>query len=97
LLPGMVGRSAALKRIAQLVKLVAPRSTAVLLNGESGTGKELVAKAIHNLGPRATQPFVVVNCDAIPEALFESELFGYNRGAFTGAGESRFGRIHAAH
>ena len=97
LLPCMVGRSAAMKRIAQLVKLVAPRSTAVLLNGESGTGKELVAKAIHNLGPRATRPFVVVNCAAIPEALFESELFGYNRGAFTGAVESRLGRIHAAH
>ena len=97
LLPCMVGRSPAMKRIAQLVKLVAPRSTAVLLNGESGTGKELVAKAIHNLGPRATHPFVVVNCAAIPEALFESELFGYNRGAFTGAVESRLGRIHAAH
>jgi transcriptional regulator with GAF, ATPase, and Fis domain len=97
LLPCMVGRSAAMKRIAELVKLVAPRSTAVLLNGESGTGKELVAKAIHNLGPRANNPFVVVNCAAIPEALFESELFGYNRGAFTGAVESRLGRIHAAH
>ena len=97
LLPCMVGRSAAMKRIAQLVKLVAPRSTTVLLNGESGTGKELVAKAIHNLGPRSTHPFVVVNCAAIPEALFESELFGYNRGAFTGAVESRLGRIHAAH
>ncbi|MGO8791580.1 MAG: sigma-54 interaction domain-containing protein [Terriglobia bacterium] len=97
LLPCMVGRSTAMKRIAQLVKLVAPRSTAVLLNGESGTGKELVAKAIHNLGPRSANPFVVVNCAAIPEALFESELFGYNRGAFTGAVESRLGRIHAAH
>jgi transcriptional regulator with GAF, ATPase, and Fis domain len=97
LLPCMVGRSSAMKRTAQLVKLVAPRSTTVLLIGESGTGKELVAKAIHNLGPRATRPFVVVNCAAIPEALFESELFGHNRGAFTGAVESRLGRIHAAH
>jgi transcriptional regulator with GAF, ATPase, and Fis domain len=97
LLPCMVGRSSAIKRTAQLVKLVASRSTTILLIGESGTGKELVAKAIHNLGPRAPRPFVVINCAAIPEALFESELFGYNRGAFTGAVESRLGRIHAAH
>lgn len=97
LLPCMVGRSSAMKRTAQMVKLVAPRLTPVLIIGESGTGKELVAKAIHNLSSRAAQPFVVVNCAAIPEALFESELFGYNRGAFTGAVESRLGRIHAAH
>jgi len=97
LLPFMVGRSSAMKQTAQLVKLVAPRSTTVLLIGQSGTGKELVAKAIHSLGTRSTKPFVVVNCAAIPEALFESELFGYNRGAFTGAVESRLGRIHAAH
>ena len=97
LVPGMVGRSSAMRRTAEFVKLVAPRSSTVLLIGESGTGKELVAKAIHNLGPRSSRPFVVVNCAAIPEALFEAELFGYNRGAFTGAVESRLGRIHAAH
>jgi len=97
LLPGMVGRSSAMRRTAELVKLVAPRSSTILLIGESGTGKELVAKAIHSLGPRSSHPFVVVNCAAIPEALFEAELFGYNRGAFTGAVESRLGRIHAAH
>ena len=97
LLPGMVGRSSAMRRTAELVKLVAPRSSTILLTGESGTGKELVARAIHNLGPRSSHPFVVVNCAAIPEALFEAELFGYNRGAFTGAVESRLGRIHAAH
>jgi transcriptional regulator with GAF, ATPase, and Fis domain len=97
LLPGMVGRSSAMRRTAELVKLLAPRSSTILLTGESGTGKELVARAIHNLGPRSSHPFVVVNCAAIPEALFEAELFGYNRGAFTGAVESRLGRIHAAH
>ncbi len=97
LVPGMVGRSSALRRTAELVRLVASRSNTVLLTGESGTGKELVAKAIHSLGPRSNRPFVVVNCAAIPEALFEAELFGYNRGAFTGAVESRLGRIHAAH
>ena len=97
LLPGMVGRSSAMRRIAELVKLVAPRSSTILLTGESGTGKEIVARGIHCLGPRSSRPFVVVNCAAIPEALLESELFGYNRGAFTGAVESRLGRIHAAH
>jgi transcriptional regulator with GAF, ATPase, and Fis domain len=97
LVPGMVGRSPAMRQTAELVKLVAPRLSTILLIGESGTGKELVAKAIHGLGPRSTRPFVVVNCAAIPEALFEAELFGYNRGAFTGAVESRLGRIHAAH
>ena len=97
LLPGMVGRSTALRQVSKLVKMVAGRSTTVILLGESGTGKDLVAKAIHKLSPRAERPFVVVNCAAIPEALFESELFGYNRGAFTGAVESRLGRIHAAH
>ena len=97
LLPGMVGRSSAMRHTAELVKLVTPRSSTILLTGESGTGKELVARAIHSLGPRSSHPFVVVNCAAIPEALFEAELFGYNRGAFTGAVESRLGRIHAAH
>jgi transcriptional regulator with PAS, ATPase and Fis domain len=97
LLPGMVGRSPAMRRTAELVRLVASRSSTILLIGESGTGKELVAKAIHHLGSRSSRPFVVVNCAAIPEALFEAELFGYNRGAFTGAVESRLGRIHAAH
>jgi DNA-binding NtrC family response regulator len=96
LLPGIIGRSKAISRLQALVHLVAPRKTAVLLTGETGTGKELVAKAIHQLGPRRKQPFVVVNCAAIPESLFESELFGHRRGAFTGAVESRLGRIQAA-
>jgi transcriptional regulator with GAF, ATPase, and Fis domain len=76
---------------------VAPRSTPVLISGPTGTGKEVVATAIHRLSPRALKPFVVINCAAIPEALLESELFGYTRGAFTGAVQSRLGRIHSAH
>jgi DNA-binding NtrC family response regulator len=97
LLPGMVGTSKAMQRVSHLAKLVIPRDTTVLIVGETGTGKELMAHAIHNLGPRARQPFVIVNCAAIPETLLEAELFGYSRGAFTGAFQSRLGRIHPAH
>ncbi len=96
-LPGIVGRSEAMKRVQAMVRMVAPRKTAVLLTGETGTGKDLVAQALHQLGPRAARPLVIVNCAAIPETLFESELFGYHRGAFTGAVESRLGRIQSAH
>ena len=96
-LPGMIGASGAMQRVYHLARLVIPRDTTVLIMGETGTGKELMARAIHNLGPRARQPFVIVNCAAIPETLLESELFGYSRGAFTGAFQSRLGRIHAAH
>ena len=97
LLPGMVGRSAHLGDISGLVRLVAPRRTPVLVLGETGTGKEMIAHALHQASPRAARPFVVVNCEAIPESLLESELFGYVRGAFTGAVQSRSGRIWAAH
>ncbi len=96
-LPGMVGQADCMARMYRMARLVAPRSTPVLITGPSGTGKELVASAIHHLSPRATKPFVVINCAAIPEALLESELFGYVRGAFTGAVQSRLGRIHSAH
>jgi DNA-binding NtrC family response regulator len=96
-LPGMMGMSEAMQRAYHLARLVIPRDTTVLILGETGTGKELMARAIHNLGPRARQPFVIVNCAAIPETLLESELFGYSRGAFTGAFQSRLGRIHSAH
>jgi transcriptional regulator with GAF, ATPase, and Fis domain len=83
--------------LARLVRLVAPRSASVLIEGETGTGKELVAKAVHRLSARASKPFAVLNCAAIPEALLEAELFGHTRGAFTGAVQSRTGRIEAAH
>jgi DNA-binding NtrC family response regulator len=96
-LPGMMGSSGAMQRAYHLARLVIPRDTTVLIMGETGTGKELMARAIHDLGPRARQPFVVVNCAAIPDTLLESELFGYSRGAFTGAFQSRLGRIHSAH
>jgi transcriptional regulator with GAF, ATPase, and Fis domain len=95
-LPGMLGESRAMQQVYRMARMVAPRDTAVLITGETGTGKELVAQAIHKLSPRANHPFVVVNCAAIPEALFESELFGYSRGAFTGAVQSRLGRVHVA-
>ncbi|HWR36668.1 MAG TPA: sigma 54-interacting transcriptional regulator [Clostridia bacterium] len=95
-LTGMVGTSEAMQHLSRLVRLVAERNTTVLLTGETGTGKELVAQGIHELSGRAQRPIVTVNCAAIPEALLEAELFGYTRGAFTGAVQSRVGRIHAA-
>lgn len=96
-LPGMIGGSVAMQAVYRLVRLVAARTTTVLITGPTGTGKELVARALHALSPRSPKPFVVVNCAAIPEALLESELFGYTRGAFTGAVTSQLGRIPAAH
>ncbi len=95
-LPGMIGASARMRDVYRLVRLVARRDTPVLITGETGTGKELVAEAMHTLSARARHPFVVVNCAAIPEALLEAELFGHARGAFTGAVQSRLGRIHVA-
>ncbi|HEU4636728.1 MAG TPA: sigma 54-interacting transcriptional regulator, partial [Edaphobacter sp.] len=95
--PEMIGESEPMRELARLIRLVAPRSTTVLIEGETGSGKEVVAKAIHRLSDRAGKPFVVLNCAAIPEALLEAELFGHTRGAFTGAVQSRTGRIEAAH
>jgi transcriptional regulator with GAF, ATPase, and Fis domain len=97
MLPEMVGTSESMRELARLIRLVAPRSTSVLIEGETGTGKEVVAKALHRFSDRASKPFVVLNCAAIPEALLEAELFGHTRGAFTGAVQSRTGRIEAAH
>jgi len=96
-LPGMIGRSQAMQRVYRLVRLVAPRTTTVLIVGPTGSGKELVARALHTLSPREAKAFVAVNCAAIPEALLESELFGHARGAFTGAVQAQVGRIPAAH
>jgi len=95
-LRGVVGESPAMQQVYAMTHMVAPRETTVLITGESGTGKDLIATAIHQISPRRQSPFVVVNCAAIPEALLESELFGYAKGAFTGAMQSRIGRIHAA-
>ena len=93
---GMVGESRAMRQVYALARMVAGRDTTVLIMGETGTGKEMVAQGIHALSGRSKLPCMVVNCAAIPEALLESELFGYVRGAFTGAVQSRLGRIHMA-
>jgi len=95
-LPGMIGNGPGLEQIYRLARLVSCRQTSVLIYGETGTGKELVARGIHQISPRAKSPFVVVNCAAIPEQLLETELFGHARGAFTGAVQSRLGRVHVA-
>ncbi len=93
---GMVGRSAAFQRMLELVARVGPSQASVLLLGESGTGKELVAQAVHEASARAANPLVVVDCASLPENLFESELFGHERGAFTGANTSKPGLVEAA-
>jgi DNA-binding NtrC family response regulator len=96
-LPGLIGSSGKMQEINRLARLVAPRDTPVLVVGGAGTGKELVARGIHELSGRSEEPFVVVNCAAIPESLLEAELVGFMRGSFTGASASRPGRTHAAH
>ncbi|WP_249676992.1 sigma-54-dependent transcriptional regulator [Pseudomonas abieticivorans] len=92
----LVGDSAAFKRVLQAVDSVRESNATILLTGESGTGKEMVARAIHKHGNRAAQPFVAVNCAAIPEGLLESEMFGHRKGAFTGALSDRIGRFQQA-
>lgn len=93
---GLIGRSPAFQRMLELVSRVGPSQASVLLLGESGTGKELVAQAVHEASPRAANPLVVVDCASLPETLFESELFGHERGAFTGASTSKPGLVEAA-
>jgi DNA-binding NtrC family response regulator len=95
-LPGMIGDSRIMQPVYHLARLLAPRATTVLITGPTGCGKEVVARALHHLSPRAGRTFAVVNCAAIPETLLEAELFGYARGAFTGAMQSYAGRIQAA-
>ena len=96
-LPGMIGNSAPMRTVYRLARLVASRDTTVLVTGPTGSGKELVARGVHLLSPRAGRTLAVVNCAAIPESMLEAELFGYSRGAFTGAIQAYAGRIQAAH
>ena len=93
---GISGESAPIQEVLVKIEQMAPVSSTVLIQGESGTGKELVAKAIHDLSPRRGKPFIAVNCAALPDTLLESELFGHEKGAFTGAAERRLGRFELA-
>jgi DNA-binding NtrC family response regulator len=95
--PRIVGEHASIREVSQQIQKVSATDSTVLLLGESGTGKELFARAVHHLSPRRDQPFVAVNCAAIPEGLVENELFGHERGAFTGAGARKVGKIDLAH
>lgn len=95
-LDGVIGTSSAMLDVCKLVEKIGPTNVTTLLLGESGTGKELLARAIHNLSPRAGKPFIAINCAAIPEALLESELFGHEKGAFTGANKQVQGKIEHA-
>ncbi len=96
-LDNILGQSPKMGAIFELIQTIAPQSSRVLITGESGTGKELVARAIHENSQRAQAPFITINCGAFPETLLESELFGYMKGAFTGANENRQGLFQAAH
>jgi two-component system response regulator PilR (NtrC family) len=96
-LDNIIGQSPKMRAIFDMIQTVAPQTSRVLITGESGTGKELVARAIHENSARAQNPFITINCGAFPETLLESELFGYMKGAFTGANENRQGLFQAAH
>ncbi len=96
-LDNILGQSAKMRSLFELIQTIAPQTSRVLITGESGTGKELVARAIHENSARSQAPFITINCGAFPETLLESELFGYMKGAFTGANENRVGLFQAAH
>src|ERR1700691_1207892 len=95
--PRIVGEDASIRAVSQQIQRVAATDSTVLLLGESGTGKELFARAVHHLSPRRDLPFVALNCAAIPEGLVENELFGHERGAYTGAGARKIGKMDLAH
>ena len=92
----LIGKSAAMQQVFELIRNVAPTQATVLITGESGTGKELAAKAIHAISPRRYEPFIALSCGALPDTLLESELFGYEKGAFTGAAHTKKGRFEMA-
>ncbi|AQG97552.1 sigma-54-dependent Fis family transcriptional regulator [Burkholderia sp. KK1] len=92
----IIGRSAAIEQVRRLIANVAPTDAAVLINGDTGAGKELIARSLHETSARRDKPFIAVNCGALPEQMFESEMFGYEAGAFTGAQKRRIGRLEAA-
>jgi two-component system response regulator AtoC len=96
-LPGVIGCSLSLREVVRTTRQVSPSRACVLIVGETGTGKELIARAIHDLSPRSTGPYIRVNCGALTESLLESELFGHVKGSFTGAVDNRTGRFEAAH
>jgi DNA-binding NtrC family response regulator len=96
LLGSLIGESKKMQEVFRLIEMVAPSTASVLITGESGTGKEMVARTIHELSPRKSKPFVAINCSAIPETLIESEIFGHEKGAFTGAAERRAGCFELA-
>src|SRR5580698_8290780 len=96
ILNNLIGSSKSFKTLIEEIGIVAPLDCGVLIQGETGTGKEVVARAIHDNGARSNKPFVAINCAAIPSALLESELFGHEKGAFTGAVTQTIGKFHAA-
>ncbi|WP_153101766.1 sigma-54-dependent transcriptional regulator [Paraburkholderia hayleyella] len=94
--PRIIGRSVAIEQVRRLIANIAPTDAAVLINGDTGAGKELIARSLHELSPRHDKPFIAINCGALPESMFESEMFGYEPGAFTGAVKRRIGKLEHA-
>jgi two-component system C4-dicarboxylate transport response regulator DctD len=94
--PRIIGRSPVIEQVRRLIANVAPTDASVLINGDTGAGKELIARSLHELSPRRDKPFIAVNCGALPEPMFESEMFGYEPGAFTGAAKRRIGKLEYA-